>query len=160
MAVAQEVDCTDKPECWPEDSAMHTGLQARNSQNLKAETLTKKFDHLVNLVSGSTSTYIAGDGQKTVISTDARLISALKQQQTSWDAYKSTECELVGSLRQSASTWQSAYVVQCESNLTDTRILRVVSVIKCIEKIPTNQRLYSQNQCLQQLAPLANRVGN
>lgn len=24
--IAADVECTDRPECWPEGSAMHTGL--------------------------------------------------------------------------------------------------------------------------------------
>lgn len=156
-SMAQEVECTDRPECWPDGSSMQTGLQTRNYEKTQQIVLQRKYDDLIELVSSAHEIYYA-NGQKNDLHTDDRLVAALKRQQKGWENYKSDECELIGSLTGSGGTWPSTYAARCEANLTDTRILRITSAIKCIQKISDDKRLWNQNGCLQQLAPLANRI--
>jgi uncharacterized protein YecT (DUF1311 family) len=145
-----ETECTDRPECWPEGSSMHTGLLLVEKQKTVQKVLEAKHEQLVKLVSATASS----DAK---FHTDERLVEALKTQQSAWLKYRTDECELIGSLTGAGGTWPSTYANRCEVNLTEQRLRRVRSAIRCIEKIPTGKRLYEQNNCLQQLAPLANK---
>jgi uncharacterized protein YecT (DUF1311 family) len=88
---------------------------------------------------------------------DARLLADLKTQQVAWLKYRTEECELIGALTGAGGTWPSTYAKKCEVNHTDQRIRRVSSAIRCIGKISNEKRLFEQNNCLQQLAPLTNK---
>jgi uncharacterized protein YecT (DUF1311 family) len=143
-----EVECTDRPECWPEGSAMHTGLLLVQQQKAVEKRLASKHDELIKLVSSSSSTGIPADG---------RLLAALKTQQAAWLKYRAEECELIGSLTGAGGTWPSTYANKCELNHSEQRLRRVRSAIQCIEKIPLEKRPFEQNSCLQQLAPLTNK---
>ena len=143
-----EVQCTDRPECWPEGSSMHTGLLLVQQQNSAEKLLASKHEELVKLVSSSSA-----EG----VRVDERLLAALKTQQAAWLRYRTEECELVGSLTGAGGTWPSTYANRCEVNHTDQRLRRVRSAIRCIEKIPNEKRIFEQNNCLQQLAPLTNK---
>jgi len=143
-----QASCTDKPECWPEGSAMRTGIVLANKQEGTERLLAQEHERLVKLVSSSVA---EGIGQ------DERLLSALKTQEEAWLKYRNEECELIGALTGAGGSWPSTYAVQCESNHTDQRLRRVRSAIACIEKIPAESRSFDQNRCLQQLAPLTNR---
>jgi len=146
----QATPCTDRAECWPEGSSMHTGLLLVQRQKSAEKTLELSHNELLKLVSSSRST----DG---TYGTEMRLLQALKSQHTAWLKYRSEECELVGSLTGAGGTWPSTYANQCEVNHTEQRIRRVRSAMRCIEKLPGSQRLFEQNTCLQQLAPLTNK---
>ena len=149
---AKELEnCTDRPECWPEGSAMHTGLTLAAGQKKSSEQLKAKHDELITLLSESPN----HNGEKYP---DDRVISALKAQQLSWDKYKSDECELIASLTGAGGSWPSTYATECDANLTEERQRRVTSAIKCVKKIPLDKRWMDQAACLQQLAPLANKL--
>jgi uncharacterized protein YecT (DUF1311 family) len=143
-----EVECTDRPECWPEGSSMHTGLLLVQQQKAVEKLLASKHDELIKLVSSSSSVGIPVDG---------RLLAALKTQQAAWLKYRVEECELIGSLTGAGGTWPSTYANKCELNHSEQRLRRVRSAIRCIEKFPLEKRLFEQNNCLQQLAPLTNK---
>ncbi|MBK7685644.1 MAG: DUF1311 domain-containing protein [Rhodocyclaceae bacterium] len=143
-----EVQCTDRPECWPEGSSMHTGLLLVQQQNAAEKVLAGKHEELIKLVTTSSTEKIQ---------VDERLVAALKTQQAAWLKYRTEECELVGSLTGAGGTWPSTYTNRCEVNHTDQRLRRVRSVIRCIERIPNEKRFFEQNNCLQQLAPLTNK---
>ncbi len=143
-----EVKCTDRPECWPEESAMHTGLLLVQQLNAVEKLLMSKHDELVRIVSSSSSAEIK---------VDERLLAALKTQQSAWLKYRTEECELIGSLTGAGGTWPSTHANRCEVNHTEQRLGRVRSAIRCIEKIPIEKRLFEQNECLQQLAALTNK---
>jgi uncharacterized protein YecT (DUF1311 family) len=150
MAVcsATQMECTDRPECWPEGSAMHTGLLLVQERNSLDRNLAHKHEELVTLVSSSA----IGETQ-----IDGRLLAALRTQQAAWLKYRREECELVGSLTGAGGTWPSTYANRCEVGHTEQRLRRVRSAIRCVEKIPPGNRLFEQNNCLQQLAPLTNK---
>jgi len=143
-----EVQCSDRPECWPEGSSMHTGLLLVQKQNAAEKLLASKHEELIELVSSSSTEEIE---------VDVGLLAALKTQQAAWLKYRTEECELVGSLTGAGGTWPSTYANKCEVNHTDQRLRRVRSAIRCIEKIPKEKRFFEQNNCLQQLAPLTNK---
>jgi len=146
-----EVQCTDRPECWPEGSAMNTGLTLVASLEKKTSQLELKHTELITLLSASPN--YKGDK-----SPDFRVISALNELQVSWLKYRSAECELVGSLTGAGGSWPSTYANECEVDLTEERLRRINAAIKCIEKIALNKRWMEQASCLQQLAPLANKL--
>jgi uncharacterized protein YecT (DUF1311 family) len=146
--VFAEIECTDRPECWPEGSSMHTGLLLVQQQKVVEKLLASKHDDLIKLVSSSSSSGIPVDG---------RLLAALKTQQAAWLKYRAEECELIGSLTGAGGTWPSTYANKCELNHSEQRLRRVRSAIRCIEKIPLEKRPFEQNNCLQQLAPLTNK---
>lgn len=127
---------------------MQTGLLLVQQQNAVEKLLANKHEELVKLVSSSST------GE---IPEDERLLTALKTQQAAWLKYRTEECELVGSLTGAGGTWPSTYAIQCEVNHTDQRLRRIRSAIRCIEKIPNEKRIFEQNNCLQQLAPLTNK---
>jgi uncharacterized protein YecT (DUF1311 family) len=146
LALAQ--NCPDKPECWPEGSAMRTGMLAAKEQQTTERQLAIKHEELIKLVTASATATIA---------VDERLLAALKTQQAAWLKYRDQECELIGSLTGAGGSWPSTYANKCEVNHTEQRLRRVRSAIACIEKIPSDQRMSDQNRCLQQLAPLTNK---
>jgi uncharacterized protein YecT (DUF1311 family) len=146
-AFAQD-QCTDKPECWPEGSSMHTGLLLVQKQKQTDAALSRQFEELVQVVS---------DAKSSGVSTSSRLIDALGAQQKAWLSYRSVECELIGSLTGAGATWQSTYANQCELNHAELRLRRVRSALRCIKRIPADQRIFDQSNCLQQLAQLTNK---
>ena len=146
--VFAEVECTDRPECWPEGSAMRSGLLLVQQQNAAEKLLANKYEALLKLVASSATE------EKRV---DERLLAALKSQQAAWLKYRKEECELIGTLTGAGGTWPSTYANKCVVNQTDQRLRRVRSAMRCIEKISNEQRFFEQNNCLQQLAPLTNK---
>ena len=86
---------------------------------------------------------------------DQRLVEAIQAQHKAWNQFKDSECELIGSLSTGASTWQSARAVECEMNLTSQRLKRTQHAIRCVKKIPAEERRFNRQTCLYQLAPLA-----
>ena len=148
LALANPVDCTDKPECWPEGSAMQMGLLLNQKQEKVDKQMAAKHAELVSLVAASSS-------DSTPV--DERLIKALTSQQAAWLLYRHGECELIGSLTGAGGRWPSTWAAQCVANHTEHRLRRIRSAIACIQKIPDGKRFFDQNRCLQQLAPLTNR---
>ena len=146
-----DVQCTDRPECWPEGSAMHTGLTLVAKLKKVSAQLEKMHADLITLLSSS-PTY---NGK---IAPDSRVISALKAQEVTWVKYRADECELIGSLSGAGGSWPSTYANECEVILTEERLHRIKSAIKCIQKIPLEKRWMEQANCLQQLASLANKL--
>jgi uncharacterized protein YecT (DUF1311 family) len=142
-------ECTDKPECWPEGSAMHTGLLRRAAEEALRTELQQRHNELMALVSTRTT-------EKGVeYLDDQRLVEAVAKQQESWEQFKAAECELIGSLSTAASTWQSAKAVECEVNLASQRLNRLREAINCVKRIAPEKRRFEQQSCLYQLAPLA-----
>lgn len=148
-ATFAQVQCTDKAECWPKDSAMHTMLVLGEEGESLERALAAKHDELVRVVATSST-----DG----LAVDSRLLAALKAQQDAWLRYRTDECELIGSLTGAGGTWPSTWALDCEVKHTRSRLLQVRSAISCIENIPALKRIFEQNECLQQLAPLTNKM--
>jgi uncharacterized protein YecT (DUF1311 family) len=132
-AVAADVECTERPECWPEGSAMHTGLLRRQIEDKLQKQLQQRHEEL----------------------DDQRLVEAVQAQHKSWHEFKNHECDLIGALSGGMSTWQSARAVECEMNLTSQRLKRMQHAIRCVKRIAPEDRQFNQQACLYQLAPLA-----
>ena len=147
--VAADVECTDRPECWPEGSAMHTGLLRRQAEDKLRKQLQQRHEELVALI----STKHVENGTEYL--DDQRLVEAAQAQHKSWHQFKDSECELIGALSGGMSTWQSARAVECEMNLISQRLRRTQHAIRCVKKIAPEDRRFNQQTCLYQLAPLA-----
>jgi uncharacterized protein YecT (DUF1311 family) len=148
-AVAADVECTERPECWPEGSAMHTGLLRRQIEDKLRKQLQQRHEELVALI----STKHVNNGTEHL--DDQRLVEAVQAQHKSWHQFKDNECELIGALSGGMSTWQSARAVECEMNLTSQRLKRMQHAIRCVKRIAPEDRQFNQQACLYQLAPLA-----
>jgi len=146
--VMGQKECTDRAECWPPGSSMHEGLLAAERQATVQKLLMRSHEDLVDLMSAAEK-----DGTRA----DERLVAALRSQQAAWLKYQNEECELVGALTGAGGSWPSTYASSCERNHTEQRLQRVRSALRCIGKIPRENRLFDQNRCLQQLAPLTNK---
>jgi uncharacterized protein YecT (DUF1311 family) len=144
-----EVECSDRPECWPEGSSMRTGLLRRAEEEKLGRQLQESYNELVELI--STKEIVKGVEHLE----DYRLVEAVKAQQKSWNQYKTIECELIGSLSTGFSPFQSAKAVECEGNLTSQRLKRMQHAIRCVKRIPPTDRRFNQQGCLFQLAPMA-----
>lgn len=83
------------------------------------------------------------------------LSASLRAQQKAWSTYMISECELVGMLVDAGSPWQAVRAVRCEANLSEQRVVRVRAAIRCVQRLPEDQRRLEQGTCLYQLAPLA-----
>jgi uncharacterized protein YecT (DUF1311 family) len=144
---AAEVECTDRPECWPEGSAMRTGLLLVEMGKELERILAQDHSILIRIVSSKPGPDGAPPGTE-------RLIAALKSQQEAWLAYRSQECELVGSLSGAGGSWPSTHATRCDVDRTEQRLQLVRSAIRCVQSLPVEKRWLEQNECLQQLAPL------
>jgi uncharacterized protein YecT (DUF1311 family) len=142
-----EVICTDKAECWPEGSAMHTGLVLAKQQRELEASLRRAHAQLLKIVASP-----RGD-----IKVDTRLLGSLKTQQAAWLKYRTEECELLGSLTGAGGSWPSTHATRCEVGHTAQRLKRVRAAMRCIGKLPSEMQAIEQNNCLQQLAPLTNK---
>lgn len=83
------------------------------------------------------------------------LAATLHAQQKAWRTYMVSECELVGMLVDAGSPWQAVRAVRCEANLSEQRVLRARAAIRCVQRLPEDQRPLEQGTCLYQLAPMA-----
>lgn len=148
-AVAADVECSDRPECWPVGSAMHTGLLRRQAEDMLRTQLQQRQEELVALI----STKRVENGTEYL--ENQRLVDAVQAQHKAWHQFKGSECELIGALSGGMSTWQSARAVECEINLTSQRLKRTRHAIQCVKRIAPEIRQFDMQTCLYQLAPLA-----
>ena len=145
------VQCTDRPECWPEGSGMRAAMMTNEKLTQSDKSLKRAHDDLIKVVSASHSS----DGK---IWVQSGLINALTEQQASWSRYIKDECGLVGRLMGGIDPWKLAYAAKCETNLVDRRLVRVKSAQRCIKKFPVDKQIFEIENCLQQLAPLVNKL--
>jgi uncharacterized protein YecT (DUF1311 family) len=124
---------------------MNTGLLLVQKRQATEKRLEKKYDELV-LLTGSASML------------GPRVAQALKAVQVEWLKYRGAECALVGALTGAGGTWPSTYAVRCEANLTDQRLRRVRSATRCVHRAIAKNQEFEESNCLQQLAPIANRL--
>jgi uncharacterized protein YecT (DUF1311 family) len=143
-------NCTDRPECLPEGSAMRTGLTLVAELEKISAQLKAKHGELVALLSDSPD--YNGDKYP-----GSRVISALVAQQVSWEKYRSDECELIGSLTGAGGTFPSTYANSCDVELTEWRLQLVNLALECVQQIPLEDRWAEQAECLQRLTTLAGR---
>ncbi len=139
-------ECSDRPACWPVGSAMNTGLKARADLENKSGDMQKLHLELISTLSN-----LSNFQSETFLR--ARVISALKAQQSTWVKYEVDECELVGALTGSGGNWPSAYANLCEIDLVKARASALTDAIKCIKAVPLKDS-WMQSNCLNALTPL------
>ena len=132
---------TERPEDWPEGSAMRTGLLARQALDKLDRTIAARHAELANAVAAAGA--------------DSRLQAALKKQQAAWKKYVPEECELVGAATGAGGAWPSTYAVQCEVGLADQRAKRLQEALACVKKNADAQD--GIGDCLSAVAPLAGK---
>lgn len=144
-------EACEESRCWPVGSAMEVGHRHAQRRDAADRQLTVRFAELLERLEE-----IAGPAHG-----QGRLFDALRAQQQAWLAYRSSECELIGALTGALSAWQSAHAIKCEANHAEWRLRRTRHATRCIRRLQDAglDRIDHQiNSCLQQLAPLTNRL--
>jgi len=149
LTSAGEVECTDKPECWPEGSAMHTGLLA----NQKAEKLDAELQQAHKELVALFSKKVVVDGNEYLA--EERLVRAIESQQELWQRFKDAECELVGALSTGASPWQSTVATQCGEELARQRLDAVREAVSCVRNTPADEVLWEREKCMRSVLPIS-----
>jgi uncharacterized protein YecT (DUF1311 family) len=124
---------------------MNTGLLLVRQRQATEKRLEKKYDELVLLTASAS---MLGPS----------VVQALKAEQVEWLKYRGAECTLVGALTGAGGSWPSTYAVRCEANLTDQRLQRVLAATRCLHRAIAKNQEFDESNCLQQLAPIANRL--
>lgn len=124
---------------------MNTGLLLVQKRQATEKRLDRAYGQLVLLTESASML-------------GPRVVEALKAEQVEWLKYRDAECELVGALTGAGGTWPSTYAARCEANLTDQRLRRVRSATRCIHRAIAKNQEFEESNCLQQLAPIANRL--
>lgn len=132
----------EKLEDWPEGSAMHTGLLARQEHDEDMKTLTQQHKALLALIRKNASDI-------------SYMEDAVNKMHRAWLRYYPEECWVVGAMPEAGGSWPSAYATICEAEAMRERIGKVESVIKCIQKLPEEERMDGQNECVQPLLLVA-----
>lgn len=150
-ALAADPACTDRPECWPEGSAMRTRMEEAAQADAQQKLLEAENRALIDLVASA-----RGKG----LEPQRRLLTALEEQQAAWHDFMVKSCELTGVLSGAAPSWQSAWAAKCETSQRERRLRQLREAIECIRRLPEDRRLFEQEQCLQRLAPQDNDARN
>ncbi|KHL69035.1 hypothetical protein SF06_23710 [Pseudomonas flexibilis] len=141
-------DCTDRAECWPEGSAMHTGVLLAEELRTLDEELAVAHKALIEQVGAAPVT-------DETPQPDGMLTRALRDQQKAWLRYRAGECQLIGALTGAGGSWPSAYATDCELSLGQQRLEDVQAARECINAISEQDRIFEQGECLRDLAPMA-----
>ena len=107
-------ECTDRPECWPEGSAMHTGLVAK----LQFADADKRLNSVYSRILKSLPEDEADNYPK----------KALVAAQREWVKYRDANCASVGEVSGGVRMWKSSYTVICETDMTEERIKELMRV--------------------------------
>jgi uncharacterized protein YecT (DUF1311 family) len=111
-----DVECTDRPECWPEGSAMHTGLVAKQELATADKELYKVYGRILKgLPEDEADNYPK---------------KALVAAQREWTRYRDANCASVGEVSGGVRMWKSASTVQCETTMTRARVKELVRVFE------------------------------
>lgn len=140
--LASAVECTDRPECWPTDSAMYTGLLAKRQSETLEPRLAKAHSALIKKLATT-----ADDTES--------LQTALGSQQAAWLDYRLAECQLIGALSGAGGSWPAAHARSCELRLSERRLRQILAATRCLDKISAPQQRLESHRCLLPLAPLA-----
>ncbi|HTN31985.1 MAG TPA: lysozyme inhibitor LprI family protein [Pseudomonas sp.] len=147
-ALAFAQDCTDRAECWPEGSAMHTGLLLAEELGTLDKSLAEAHRALIEQVGSARITDETPQD-------NGVLAKALREQQKAWLKYRSGECRLIGALTGAGGSWPSTYAIDCELSLGQQRLEEVQAARECITAISEQDRIFEQGECLRDLAPMA-----
>lgn len=133
-----------EPPCTPQGSAMCTGVTLATTLASLDRRLDRRHAALVPLVRGDTA---AGDE-------DVRITMAVDTLHATWRRLRDDDCELHGALTRAGGSWPSVWAVDCAIAATRARITTVDAAIRCIEKLPADQRRFERFTCLERLRVL------
>ncbi len=105
-------NCTDRPECWPEGSAMNTGLLAQQE--------LKRVDRELNATYQRIMTALPPDEP------DEHPQRSLIEAQRAWIKWRDAECNMVGEINGGVRMWKSANTVGCLAEMTKARTAELV----------------------------------
>jgi uncharacterized protein YecT (DUF1311 family) len=109
-----DTECTDRPECWPEGSAMHTSFVAKQKFADADKRLNSIYSRILkSLLADEPDNYPK---------------KALIAAQREWVKYRDANCASVGEVSGGVRMWKSAYTVSCEAEMTEERIKELVRV--------------------------------
>lgn len=115
-AAVAETECSDRPECWPEGSAMNTGLIARQDLVEADKQLNETYQRIIKTLPAD--------------ETDNYPKKALIAAQREWIKYRDAQCALVGEISGGVRMWKSAYSVNCEADMTKARTKELVGLFE------------------------------
>lgn len=111
-----DVECTDRPECWPEGSAMHTGLVAKQERAAADKELNKVYSRIISGLPADEA--------------DNYPKKALVAAQREWIKFRDANCASVGEVSGGVRMWKSASTVQCETTMTQARVKELVQTFE------------------------------
>jgi len=100
-------ECSDKPECWPDGSAMRTGLQAGVDLKKADRELNVTYQRIVKSLP---------DDQD-----DNYPRRALVAAQREWVKFRDANCAAIGEVSGGVRMWKSAYDGLCQLDMTKAR---------------------------------------
>lgn len=147
LAAAQRPDAASRGEepCTPEGSAICAGIELSDTLATLDARLDRRHTALVRLVRGDTTARGEEDG---------RITRAVDTLHATWRRLRGDDCELHGALTQAGGTWPSVWATDCEVAATRARIATVDAVIRCITRMPADERRYRRFDCLSRLRVL------
>lgn len=114
-------ECSEKKECWPEGSAMRTGMEFSEKLIAFDDRLTKDHKEMLVLL-------------KQLKAKDY-LIDLLREQQNAWQVFHEKDCQLAGTLTGAGGSWPSTWGLSCDVDTTSKRLGHVQLAIMCLNKI-------------------------
>jgi uncharacterized protein YecT (DUF1311 family) len=111
-----DVECSDRPECWPEGSAMHTGLVAKQELAAADKELNKVYARILKSLPKDEP--------------DNHPKKALVAAQREWTRYRDANCASIGEVSGGVRMWKSARTVLCEATMTQARVQELVRVFE------------------------------
>jgi uncharacterized protein YecT (DUF1311 family) len=116
VALSSDSECSDRPECWPEGSAMHTGLTGRQE--------LEKADKELNKVYARIMASLPAD------SADDHPRRSLIEAQRAWIKWRDAHCNLVGEISGGMRMWKSAYSSVCLADVTSARTAQLIELFE------------------------------
>ena len=105
-------ECTDRAECWPDGSAMNTGLKAKERLVLADKELNAVYRRIVDGLPPDAS--------------DNHPKRALIAAQREWVKWRDARCASVGESGGGVRMWKSTYTVVCEADMTEARAKELI----------------------------------
>lgn len=106
----------DRPEDWPEGSAMHTGLLARRELEAADRHLNRVYRRLLR--------------QLPADEPDHHPRRALVEAQRAWIRFRDAECALAGETEGGIRMWKSAQDIACQARMTRERVERLERLLE------------------------------
>jgi uncharacterized protein YecT (DUF1311 family) len=105
-----------RAEDWPEGSAMHTGLLARERHADADNQLNSVYRQALEKVG--------------LLSNGPELRKRLTEAQRAWILFRDKHCAVEGDYMGGAPTWQSTYTVMCLARTTEQRVKELEAIVQ------------------------------